>query len=274
MAQGELFAPTGPLRRAAYRWLWTAADGLQKAANACLYLAAGLLRPEELRAASRHCWEAYNAASRADDSGLDAWERRFYGAWVRPGNRVLLVGCGSGRDLVGLIELGCQVTGLDASRVAVARAADRLSRRGIAAPLLTSDVETAELEASYDVVIFAPVTYAYIPQHAARVRTLARLRAHVQHDGRVLLTYLERRGPSPRSLRLVQWAGRLVGHGWHPEPGDCLAREFSAPRLLRYEHHFTPEEIARECEAAGLCVVHDEALTGQVRGLVASVDRS
>lgn len=271
MAPDDPFRPAGLIRAIAHRLLWTMAQAFQQAANACMYAATGLLRWDEFRAATLRCWDAYNAAQDESEASLDGWEREFYGAWLRPADRVLLIGCGTGRDLIALLEAGYhQVTGLDPSPVAVERAALRVAHRGLTTRLVCGDVVTADLGTEYDAVIFSPTAYAYIPHAAARVTTLARLRRQLASDGRILVTYLTRPRPSPRGLHVAAWVSRLAGGGWHPEPGDYLAREWYGPRLVRYEHAFTPEEILQECEAAGLQVVRDSPLTGRLRGLVAT----
>lgn len=267
--RGERFAPAQPLRRLAYRALWAMADGFQKAADACVCLATGLLTRRDLRAVGQLRWDCFARMNDDVDAGLDPWERRVYGTWLRPADRVLLVGCGTGRDLVGLIELGCRVTGLDPAPTAVRRARQHLARRNLTAEVLCGFVEDAPLEAAYEAVVFSPTAYANVPQAANRIATLKRLRDHLATGGRLLLTYAERTDHPRRSLKLLRLATRLAGADWHPEPGDIAERDPYDRRLPSFEHRFTPEEIARECGAAGFDVLSDELVGGALRCLVA-----
>jgi hypothetical protein len=104
MPRGEAFSPNGPVRSIVYRLLWRFADACQSAANACLYLAGGLLRHDDLESASRAYWQHFATSDDAVDAGLEVWERRLYGELLRPGDRILLIGCGTGRDLLALRE--------------------------------------------------------------------------------------------------------------------------------------------------------------------------
>jgi SAM-dependent methyltransferase len=257
-ASGQ-FTPKGAARSLVYRLLWTCADGLQKAANACLYLAAGLLRQEDLRAASRVQWSAYGTSVDHVDAGLDRWEHQLYTTLFRPADRVLLVGCGAGRELLALRELGYDVTGLDQAPELVRQAQAHLARRGLAAMTIAGFAEDAHLEGQFDAVVFSSCCYSLMPRAAGRIATLARMKEHLRDNGRMLITYAGYTRQSPLSRTLTAVSAAVAGTDWRPEPGDSFARDHLARRVLRYEHLFHPGEVARECAAAGLRVVRDEA---------------
>src|SRR3982751_5640264 len=96
------------------------------------YLAAGTRRLAEMRADHRRAWDAYYERHSVHESGLLSWEEDCLGRFATPGARVLVVGCGSGRDLMALVERGCEVTGMDPSGTGL-EVADRLLRadRGV-----------------------------------------------------------------------------------------------------------------------------------------------
>jgi SAM-dependent methyltransferase len=198
------------------------------------------------------------------------WERRLYGEVLRPDDRVLLVGCGTGRDLVGLHELGCDVTGLDPAPRIVDIARKHLARRNIASEVLAGFVETADLGRRYDAVVFSPGVYAYVPQSASRIAALARIGNHLTPGGQVVISYTEMAEPSPWAIWLVGVTARFSRADWRPEPGDCFARDYHAERVLRYEHQFRTGEVTGDCEAAGFRIVRDEAVKGALRYVVVS----
>lgn len=269
MRHAEHFAPKGAARSFGYRLLWTCSDTLQQAANACLYLAAGLLRQDDLKAASQARWRQFNTSADDVDAGLEMWERRLYGNLLRPSDRVLLVGCGAGRDLIALRKLGCDVTGLEQTPELVELGREHLVRHGVTATLLTGFVETFDFDGSYDAVIFSSGCYSCLCQSASRVAALARIKARLSPDGRVIISYpmLVRR--SPWSVRLTRIGARLGRADWRPESGDSFSRDHPAPRILRYQHLFNPGEVARECAAAGLRVILDEATASSFHCAVA-----
>ena len=229
-----------------------------KAANGCLYLAAGLLREDELQAASEARWRDFGAAVADGDAGLSATEKDFYTRFSRPSARVLLVGSGAGRDLLALHLMGYDVTGLEQVPHLVAMSRKLAERHGVTIPVYGGRIQTAELNGCFDAVIFSLGCYSYMQGHDARVAALRRLHPHLSRAGRVLLSYHPRQGGSRIAGRLTAVSARLSRAGWTPEPGDVFSRDFMTPRVLRYQHEFEPRELVQECADAGFQIVADE----------------
>jgi SAM-dependent methyltransferase len=248
--------PVG-LRGLLYGGLWRCSVLLQRAANACVYLSAGLLRRTELRRASELLWSEFNASDDAVDGGLEPWERRFYSQNLHPGDRVLMIGCGTGRDLIALRTQGFDVTGLDQSPAIIERARANLARRGLDAELIAAPIEVAELHGHYDTVILSDMCYTFILNSTVRIAALERVRAHLVPGGRVLLSYFSPPRRSTPGWWMVGASTRLSRADWRPELGDVFIRHDRSRRLLEFHHSFRPEEVARECAAAGFRVVSD-----------------
>lgn len=256
------FAPAGLIRPLVYRFLWAAANAFHRAGNACLYAAAGLLRRDDFRAASRLLWRDYGTLVEDVDGGLEVWERRLYDAVLEPSDRILLVGCGAGRDLLALRELGYNVTGLDPTPELVEQARHNLARRGIAARILEGFVETTALDGNYDVVVLAGNCYSFLPTAVDRITTLARIRNHLPACGRVVITYTGAVRRPPFWILMTRIVARLTRADWRPEQGDSFSPDYLKHRLLRYQHMFTAGEVARECAEAGLRVMRDVRTAG------------
>src|SRR5688572_26874711 len=109
----EAFTPEGPIRSIGYRLLWAVIEMLEKSSNACLYLAVGLLRRDDLRAVSQTRWSRYCAPDESAEAGLEPWEQRLYFSVLREGDRILVVGSGGGRDLLPFCARGHLVTGVE-----------------------------------------------------------------------------------------------------------------------------------------------------------------
>jgi SAM-dependent methyltransferase len=258
MPHSEHFALTGSVRSFGYCLLWSCANALQKAANACLYIAAGLLRQDDLRAASRLRWRVFGQSVDDFNTGLEPWERRLYSDLLRRSDRVLLIGCGTGRDLVGLLELGYNVTALEQAPELVDLARAHLVRRGMVATVLAGDVESVDLARTFDAVIFSPGVYSCLHHRASRVATLARIESHLSREGRILISYIAFVQQSPLSMWLMRISAQLTRADWRPERGDSFSRDHVVGHVLRYEHLFRPGEVAHECAAADLRVIRDE----------------
>ena len=261
------FVPRGRLRALAHRALLASAHGLYKAGNGCLFTAAGLLRRDELQAASVDQYRLFNVSAVEVDAGLSPAEAHFYGRFLRPRDRVLLAGCGTGRDLIGLQLLGYDVTGLEPIAELVELARRHLARRGIAAAVETGLIQTAELGDRYDAVIFSNGCYSLLQGSSERIATLRRVAKQLAPAGRVIVSYLPARHQSRIGRRLTRAAARLTASDWTPENGDTFSRDHFVPGLIRYHHAFAPGEFARECDAAGFILLADERYDeGMLRG--------
>jgi SAM-dependent methyltransferase len=222
-----------------------------------MYAAAGLLRQDDLKAASRLLWREYGTLLDDVDGGLESWERRLYDAVLIPSDRILLAGCGAGRDLLALRELGYDVTGLDPTPELVEQARRHLVRRRMSAVVKEGFIETAELGGQYDLAVLAGNCYSFILSGESRIATLARVKAHLAPHGRLVITYTGALRRPPASIRLTRLVSYAARADWRPERGDSFTRHYLTLRLLRYEHMFGPGEVARECAEAGLRVVRD-----------------
>jgi SAM-dependent methyltransferase len=78
-----------------------------------------------------------------------------------PPGRALDLACGEGQNAIWLATLGWEVTGVDYSEVAIAKANARAERDGVAVEFVQADLVEYELEAAaYDLVL---VLYLHIP---------------------------------------------------------------------------------------------------------------
>ena len=256
MPRREAFAPDEWIRSFAYRGLWFAAQVLFRSANVCLYLAAGLLQDSDLLKASRFRWRTYTAGEDIGN-GLDDWERRIYTEAIPESGRVLLIGCGTGRDLIGLAQLGYDMTGLDLSPEAIDVARVALDRRGLKARLLTEFVELATLDSCYDAVILSSRSYSCIKGRQTRVATLLKLRAAMRH-ATVCSSLTPGSSTSRRDLagrpECRSDAFRLAPRGRGQFSADTC--RLGAP----IEHLFRADEAASECVEAGFQVLETNLL--------------
>lgn len=142
--------------------------------------------------------------------GYDRWYDMPWGAWSddcqrrllvcmaqpRAGERVLDVGCGTGRYLDWLMGLGLEVQGLDASPDMLALARKRLGGR--LGPVRLTQGDAARLpfqDASVDLVC-AVTTLEFVPDPQAALREMARVargRVFVGVLGRWSLLYIHER---------------------------------------------------------------------------------
>lgn len=217
------------------------------------YVGAGFLDPAAFRHWSERTWRDYSASEAEVMAGLTAWERAFYPRFLPDNAHLLLIGSGSGRDVIGLLALGHRVDGIDLSSAATARGREMLRRRGLEATLRTGAIEDVPIDGSYDAVVFSAGCYGYIPESRRRIAVLEKLRAALPPGGRVLLsvTFAERAGPR-LALAVTALGTRLTRAGWRPEPGDTIQELRGG---LYFEHYFAPGDLEREAAAGGFTLV-------------------
>lgn len=120
------------------------------------------------------------AAEGADLAG----EARLLDVLVAPGSTVLDAGCGPGRLGAELHERGHDVTGVDVDPVLVAAA-----RQDHPGPTwLEGDLATLDLGRTFDAIVVAGNVMVFLAPGSER-RVLARLRAHLDDGGRLVLGF-------------------------------------------------------------------------------------
>jgi SAM-dependent methyltransferase len=154
------------------------------------------------------------------NAGLTPIEESLLSRHPLGGDKVLVLGCGPGREAVGLAERGCKVTGLDREEGMLADARNFAARRGVDVRFVVGDAFEFQVDgAPFDaVVIFSGLVNMILPS-ARRVRTLACSFEHLGPGGRVLVTFLSAyrgQGAAPPPASPGFWRAVNPEH----EPGD------------------------------------------------------
>jgi SAM-dependent methyltransferase len=230
------------------------ARALERASRGVLHVAAGALTLEGVRAAVADRWQDFGTGETFIRSGLMPWEQAFYTRMLNAGDEVLVVGSGTGRDLIALVKAGFRAEGLEVAAAAAAIARATLARERLHAPITIGRIEEAATGRPFDAFIFSWFCYSYIPQRAGRIKALRAAAGRLNPGGRILISYLPADAP-PHSwpLAITDTVARLTRAGWRSEPGDTL---WVGSRGMHYEHLFADGEIDAEARDAGLRVVY------------------
>lgn len=219
--------------------------------------AASTLTLDELQAGIRARWRTFNERERDATGPLREWEIWYADRWIRPGLSVLVVGCGTGREIFALLARGCRVTGVDPVASALAIARRLLDDRGLSAELIEGSIADVPVPGRYDAIWFTWDCYSYIPEASRRIRTLERLALQLNAGGHVTISFQpDILRPRPIVYRAARLAGALAGADWRLEPGDLVGWAMHDGRpCYSYGHAFTPQELEREASLAGLRIV-------------------
>jgi SAM-dependent methyltransferase len=224
--------------------------------RATSYIAAGIRRIDDIKRDMQQSWDVFYQTHGSTETRLLPWEIEYVDGFVMPGAGVLLVGCGSGRDLLPLVERGCRTTGVDPSRSGLAIAARDLEARGMSAPLIQGFFEDVPVADTFDAVIFSYYCYSTIAMAQRRIAALTKAASLLNPRGHIVVSFpapVQR--PHPILTRLGQLAGTVSGSDWRIEPGDMLWDNRENRPSLSFTHVFEEGEVEREAAAANLRVV-------------------
>lgn len=238
------------------------------AERVCRRLAAATFTRAELDALSVREWEAFGDDGPAAAYETFPWETEFFKVNIRPGDSILVVGAGSGRDVLPLLEAGHEVMALDIAPRALGILAERARVRGLNVATVHASIVDAPLpRAAFDAVLFSWFCFGYLRGADERRRALVNASASMHEGGRILLSFPLRREADAASSSpsvLARWTARLLG-GIEPEQGDQFIVSGTAfePGLF-FTHSFDPAEIQADAERAGLVVLVQSQPTSEV----------
>nr|MBA2601069.1 methyltransferase domain-containing protein [Actinomycetota bacterium] len=205
-----------------------------------------------------HAWDAVNldVELMRMREGLDPVVR-LVAERVQPGARVLEAGCGSGRVLAFLRELGCRAVGLDFAVEALSEARRRLG----APPMVAGDVTRLPFrDGSFDCV----VSLGVVEHFEEGPRSALQEHRRVMGNGGLLLLSVPRLSPLKR---WVDWRRSLFAPGglyrsWRGLAVRSVKRFGSDPPgrtprsdLSFYQYEFPHEVIVGALRAAGFAPV-------------------
>ena len=230
-------------------WTGSAADRVARLSH---YLAAGTLRLADLQDGIRDAWQDHYSRESDIPPVFMPWEQELVERFVPPGAGVLLIGCGSGRDVIALVARGCRVTGVEPSERALGRARRALLEQGLSADLVEGFFEDSPLSGRFDAIVFSYYCYASMPQSQRRVTALRKAAAQLSSGGHIIVSHACAVRPHLIFVRIARLAGVLSRSDWRVEPGDLLWANRGARPSYSYAHAFAPGEVEREAAAAGL----------------------
>ena len=216
-------------------------------------LAAGTLTRAQLRRGIAADWGDFRQDAEEVGRGLFTWEDEALTRVLFPGARVLLVGCGTGRELLVLGSRGYRVTGVDPALPAVTAARAFASQHRLDATIVHGFFEDADLPGPFDAVVFTHRVYGMIQGSEFRMSALRKARLLLSERGSVVISFLTGQGMRAPLRFAANLASALGRRELRVEPGDELYPIGASP-WFAFEHHFRPEAFRDEVSRAGFGV--------------------
>ena len=238
----------------AYARLDAAMRALEHATRAFAsgFFVEALTDDEQMRASA----ELYSRAARPP-GGLWPWETRWFDARLPPPPaRLLIGGCGTGREALALVQRGYDVDAFDPAPAAVEACRDAVPDARV---WLGAYAALDEAAAQYDAVLMGWGSFTHLLDAGARAQTLAELDARCRRGPILGSVWLDgsvhAAPPTGRAGRWGRSAGRLVGRS-RGAPSAPPGRQFAA--WAGFAHTFTRDELSALTRGIGRTLIWED----------------
>jgi 2-polyprenyl-3-methyl-5-hydroxy-6-metoxy-1,4-benzoquinol methylase len=149
--------------------------------------------------------EGYRDAQAYDleDAGYDADVPLTEQLAKSSGGPVLDLACGTGTMALRLAQQGYQITGVDITPEMIEWAAQKAAAQGVSVEWVVADGRTFQLQKQFSFIYMLGNAFQHFLTRADHEALLARVREHLQPEGRFLFGT---RNPSPRNLFEARFA--------------------------------------------------------------------
>jgi SAM-dependent methyltransferase len=138
-----------------------------------------------------------------------------------PAGSILVCGCGTGREAIGLARRGYRVSGVDVLPRMVEISRERARAAGLEIEFFAADLTTMDLPGKkFDVAYLTPLVYSFVQGRWRRVEALRRIGRLLAPEGSVMFTAHVMSRFSEILRALVVWVRRGVSGRTESEFGD------------------------------------------------------
>ena len=207
------------------------------------------------------------------DYDISFWKKEGLGA-----SEVLEVTAGTGRVSLPLVKQGSRVTAVDSSWKQLQRLRQKAEAQGLQLETVKADMREFDLAKTFPLVIIPFQSLQELTEPSDVTAALGRVRAHLAHDGRAIVTLhhpssqtcgdgrqlrLVDEYPLPNANHMVFWLARSYDAETHIGTSYQIYEEYNVEGLLHSKRLFTPryrvferEDIEQRFTDAGLRITN------------------
>jgi 2-polyprenyl-3-methyl-5-hydroxy-6-metoxy-1,4-benzoquinol methylase len=161
------------------------------------HLCACILKPTDLAALTKHCYSLFSYLKGCSlqeyvDAGLDDTEKHFAAKYMKPKSRVLVIGCGGGRETISLAKEGFEVTGIDFVQDCIRIAQENAAKINLHIEFMQQDITALQLpeHKKFDAIMFSALLYSLLPSKKNRIAILKKIKTYAAPGAVILLNFL------------------------------------------------------------------------------------
>lgn len=167
--------------------------GLIKLSRWLRYLSIIILPPKEIVNLAKIYYRKKAAKDCNEDiigSGLNKFEEEVLEKDLRERGKILILGCGTGRESIALAKLGFDVVGVDMVEESIRKAKENSAKEGLLIDFVCDEFSSLSFpKGFFDYAFFSLWTYEQIPTVKRRVKIIRYLRDILKSGGKVILHF-------------------------------------------------------------------------------------
>jgi ubiquinone/menaquinone biosynthesis C-methylase UbiE len=209
------------------------------------------------------------------DSELFRFDSQFLAKHIKSGEKVLDLGCGTGRHICLLSSKNCNITGVDMSSDMLRIAKQKIIEKNLQCNLIQADIRNLPFSdhCKFDCVLLMFSTLGLIPGNSARLSIIKNIKPLLKEHGRIYLHLHNFKYHKHKMMHLSRGIlNRLKGMSKSGfEPGDHIVKNYRGILDLRI-HSFTIDEIKSIADSAGYKLEFLEGLNDNRNGFCNSAN--
>jgi 2-polyprenyl-3-methyl-5-hydroxy-6-metoxy-1,4-benzoquinol methylase len=215
-------------------------------------LSVSILRPDDLILLTRysyslssHLKDPYNQAY--VDSGLDDTEEYFVKHNLKEDSKILVFGCGGGRECIALSRMGFRVTGIDFVEECIKASRENARKRNLKIAFICQDMTRLQLppEERFESIMFSALLYSQIPSKNKRLGVLRKIKPYLKTDGKILLSFFSSKDAISGHRGLKRSIALMTFGNMDYQEGDIVDGDGE------FKHFFSEAEIKNEISESG-----------------------